>query len=70
MLDVLPSDLAEVAFENMKKEVAWKVMYHRGTSGAVIHTVCVRLCRTIFHYLGGEVPRMVAVEGEVAADGR
>ncbi|KAF8129974.1 hypothetical protein EV363DRAFT_1337149 [Boletus edulis] len=47
VLDVLPPDLAEVAFEKMRKEVAWNVMYHRG----------------------GEVPRLVAVEGEVAADG-
>ncbi|KAF8554866.1 hypothetical protein OG21DRAFT_1411753 [Imleria badia] len=46
VLDVLPPDLAEVAFENMRKEVAWNVMYHRG----------------------GEVPRLVAVEGEVATD--
>ncbi|KAI5999090.1 hypothetical protein EDD15DRAFT_2400838 [Pisolithus albus] len=47
VLNVLPSDLAEVAFENMRREVAWNVMYHRG----------------------GEVPRLVAVEGEVVADG-
>ncbi|KAF9222132.1 hypothetical protein BS17DRAFT_783849 [Gyrodon lividus] len=47
MLDILPPHLAEIAFENMRKEVAWNVMYHRG----------------------GEVPRLVAVEGEVAADG-
>lgn len=47
VLNILPSDLAEIAFENMRKEVAWNVMYHRG----------------------GEVPRLVAVEGEVVADG-
>lgn len=47
VLTILPSDLAEIAFENMRKEVAWNVMYHRG----------------------GEVPRLVAVEGEVVADG-
>ncbi|KAG5637512.1 hypothetical protein H0H81_004338 [Sphagnurus paluster] len=45
--DVLPSDLAAVAFENMLTEVKWNTMYHRG----------------------GEVPRLVAVEGEVGDDG-
>ncbi|KAG0633309.1 hypothetical protein HOY80DRAFT_1064349 [Tuber brumale] len=45
--NVLPADLAEVAFERLKKEVAWRSMYHRG----------------------GEVPRLVAVEGEVGDDG-
>ncbi|KIJ62394.1 hypothetical protein HYDPIDRAFT_176519 [Hydnomerulius pinastri MD-312] len=47
VLDILPPELAESAFENMRKEVAWNVMHHQG----------------------GEVPRLVAVEGEVAADG-
>ncbi|KAI6141588.1 hypothetical protein BKA82DRAFT_1004830 [Pisolithus tinctorius] len=47
VLNILPPDLVEDAFENMRKEVAWKAMHHRG----------------------GEVPRLVAVEGDVAADG-
>ena len=34
VLDILPPDLAEVAFENMRKEVAWNVMYHRGMFSA------------------------------------
>ena len=46
--NILPADLAEVAFERLKKEVAWRSMYHRG----------------------GEVPRLVAVEGEISDDGR
>lgn len=45
--NVLPQELADVAFENLRKEVAWNVMHHRG----------------------GEVPRLVAVEGEIDADG-
>ncbi|PUU83199.1 hypothetical protein B9Z19DRAFT_965421 [Tuber borchii] len=45
--NILPADLAEVAFERLKKEVAWRSMYHRG----------------------GEVPRLVAVEGEISDDG-
>ncbi|KAG6860665.1 hypothetical protein C0995_008852 [Termitomyces sp. Mi166 len=47
VVDVLPHELAEGAFEKMRAEVKWNVMHHRG----------------------GEVPRLVAVEGEVAEDG-
>lgn len=28
--NVLPPELADVAFENLMKEVAWNVMHHRG----------------------------------------
>ena len=28
--NVLPPELAEVAFEDLMKEVAWNVMHHRG----------------------------------------
>jgi len=30
--NVLPPELAEVAFEDLMKEVAWNVMHHRGPS--------------------------------------
>ena len=30
--NVLPPELAEVAFEDLMKEVAWNVMHHRGLS--------------------------------------
>nr|GAT42606.1 predicted protein [Mycena chlorophos] len=46
-LDLLPEELAAVAFEKLKEEVKWDVMHHRG----------------------GEVPRLVAVEGELQEDG-
>ncbi|KAJ6573576.1 hypothetical protein DFH09DRAFT_389653 [Mycena vulgaris] len=46
-LNVVPLELADVAFERMREEVKWDVMHHRG----------------------GEVPRLVAVEGEVQPDG-
>ncbi|KAJ7718299.1 hypothetical protein DFH07DRAFT_1011937 [Mycena maculata] len=46
-LDVVPPELANVAFDRMRDEVRWDVMHHRG----------------------GEVPRLVAVQGEVGADG-
>ena len=29
--DFLPPELADVAFENLKKEVKWNKMMHRGT---------------------------------------
>ncbi|PPQ69001.1 hypothetical protein CVT26_001935 [Gymnopilus dilepis] len=45
--DLLPPELADVAFERLKTEVKWQTMFHRG----------------------GEVPRLVAVEGEIAEDG-
>ncbi|KAH9961923.1 hypothetical protein BC827DRAFT_246255 [Russula dissimulans] len=45
--NVLPPELAEVAFEELSKEVVWNIMHHRG----------------------GEVPRLVAVQGEIDADG-
>ncbi|CAL1702963.1 unnamed protein product [Somion occarium] len=47
VFDILPPDLAETAFENLRKEIKWNVMHHRG----------------------GEVPRLVAVQGEIAPDG-
>ena len=28
--NILPPELADVAFENLRKEVAWNVMHHRG----------------------------------------
>lgn len=30
VLDLLPPDLAEVAFEKIRDEVAWDSMFHRG----------------------------------------
>ena len=36
VLDVLPRDLADVAFEKLREEVAWDTMYHRGTLIAVL----------------------------------
>lgn len=48
ILDILPPDLAETAFERMREEVKWQIMKHRG----------------------GDVPRLVAQEGEVGPDGR
>ncbi|KAF3914500.1 hypothetical protein AA313_de0206832 [Arthrobotrys entomopaga] len=43
----LPADLSSQAFQLLKSEVQWRVMYHRG----------------------GEVPRLVAVQGTIDNDG-
>lgn len=71
VLSILPDDLAQVAFDNMRKEVQWNTMHHRGE---------LRLSRLNFdtlndpcslHLAGGEVPRLVAVEGDIdETDGR
>ncbi|KAI0320242.1 hypothetical protein OF83DRAFT_631299 [Amylostereum chailletii] len=45
--NILPPQLAKIAFGRVKAEVAWNTMHHRG----------------------GEVPRLVAVEGEIQPDG-
>jgi hypothetical protein len=34
--DILPPGLAAVAFENLRKEVAWNVMHHRGASPSAV----------------------------------
>ncbi|KAL4248979.1 Fe2OG dioxygenase domain-containing protein [Abortiporus biennis] len=47
VLNLLPPQLADSAFESLRKEVKWNTMFHRG----------------------GEVPRLVAVEGQVETDG-
>jgi nicotinamidase-related amidase len=47
LYNILPGDFAETVFEELKKEVSWRCMFHRG----------------------GEVPRLVAVQGEVGEDG-
>ena len=67
--NILPPELADVAFENLKKEVAWNVMHHRGA--LPLNAPGSALTRTGgFLYTGGEVPRLVAVEGDIDADGK
>ncbi|KAK6530689.1 hypothetical protein TWF281_007528 [Arthrobotrys megalospora] len=44
---LLPPDFSATAFAQLKSEVQWRVMYHRG----------------------GEVPRLVAVQGQIDDDG-
>jgi len=64
--NVLPSEVAEVAFEDLMKEVAWNVMHHRGPLDPPSQHPRVGHLSP----LGGEVPRLVAVQGEIDADGK
>jgi len=71
--NVLPPELAEVAFEKLFKEVAWNVMHHRGPL-PLPHILTARrdserLTRDVVN-TGSEVPRLVAVQGEIDADGK
>jgi hypothetical protein len=34
--NLLPPELAEVAFDNLMKEVAWNVMHHRGPLALIL----------------------------------
>jgi len=40
--EILPPELAQIAFERMKTEVQWKVMHHRGIY--TVNPVRLRLC--------------------------
>ena len=66
--NVLPPELAEVVFENLMKEVAWNVMHHRGSLALPIIPILRERHTTLS--IGGEVPRLVAVQGEIDASGR
>jgi hypothetical protein len=54
-----------VAFGNVREEVEWDLMYHRGMRVFWNWGSHVRL-----FVIGGEVPRLVAVQGDVDEDGR
>ena len=62
--DFLPEDLAKVAFENLNTEVKWQTMQHRGKQSFCQNGMICNFRK------GGEVPRLVAVQGEVQEDGR
>ena len=51
--------------EKLKQEVQFRVMLHRG----VVDVFVFRLQWSI-SFAGGEVPRLVAVQGEMNEDGR
>jgi hypothetical protein len=40
--NVLPPELAEVAFEKLMEEVAWNVMHHRGSWVPPYYSHCTR----------------------------
>ncbi|TFY50169.1 hypothetical protein EVG20_g11679, partial [Dentipellis fragilis] len=63
ILDLLPPEIALTVFEKVREEVSWNTMYHRGKAPLLFS-----LDRLADH-AGGEVPRLVAVQGEVDVDG-
>lgn len=67
VLDILPPDLADQAFETLRAEVKWLTMHHRGRMRPF---VLERQIVIPMHSLGGDVPRLVAVQGEIKPDGR
>lgn len=65
-LDLLPED--ENWMEELKQEVKFRAMLHRGT--VVIFIFKSFLYIFSLGSAGGEVPRLVAVQGEINKDGR
>src|SRR5258706_9600394 len=61
--DFLPESIAADAFEKVKEEVQWQTMHHHGE-----HTPVARFPVSSSN-AGGEVPRRVAVQGEIVEDG-
>lgn len=61
--DFLPESIAVDAFEKLKEEVQWQTMHHHGEQ-----TPVVRFPASSSN-AGGEVPRRVAVQGEIIDDG-
>ena len=61
--DFLPESIAADAFEKVKEEVQWQAMHHHGEL-----TPVARFPLSSSN-TGGEVPRRVAVQGEIVEDG-
>jgi hypothetical protein len=61
--DFLPESIAVNAFEKLKEEVQWQTMYHHGEHAPVPRSPVSS------SNAGGEVPRRVAVQGEILEDG-
>lgn len=65
VLDLLPEN--ENWMEKLKQEVQFKVMLHRGLADVSIFRGSFFIS---IGFIGGEVPRLVAVQGEINKDGR
>jgi len=63
--NLLPPELAEITFENLMREVAWNVMHHRGPLALILFSPQMST-----PLVGGEVPRLVAVQGEIDPSGK
>ena len=61
--NILPSSLLEEAFEFLSSEVSWESMLHRGEAKRLVLEFSLTGA-------GGKVPRLVAVQGAAADDGR
>jgi len=61
--DFLPQSIGVDAFEKLKEEVQWQTMHHHGE-----HALVPRFPVSSSN-AGGEVPRRVAVQGEILEDG-
>lgn len=61
--DFLPESITIDAFEKLKEEIQWQAMHHHGKYALV------RRFPVLLSHIGGEVPRRVAVQGEILEDG-
>lgn len=68
LLNILPHALAGTAFDSLREEVKWNTMNHRGEWVNLFKGLVNTYDQP--YLLGGEVPRLVAVEGTVDEDGR
>lgn len=64
--NLLPEDVANAAFEALKNEVQWQTMYHHGLWQSFSIFILMIQC----YCAGGEVPRLVAVQGQIHENGR
>ena len=68
VLNLLPED--ENWMEKLKQEVQFRVMLHRGVVDVFIFESIFFTMFIFIGSVGGEVPRLVAVQGEINKDGR
>jgi hypothetical protein len=62
---LLPDEIVSEAFERVQMEVEWQTMHHHGRFLSSNFMVLMTMSTP-----GGEVPRLVAVEGQTSEDGR
>lgn len=45
--NLLPAELAIIAFENMQKEVKWQTMQHKGEIGLAARCLLINFCSSL-----------------------